>query len=234
MQASITSPRLCGGMLVAMPTAMPPEPLTSRFGNLAGSTDRLLAASRRSCSRNSTVSLSRSSSSALRDLGQPALGVALGRRRIAVDRTEVALAVDQRQAHGEVLRHAHQRVVDRQVAVRVELAHHLADDAGRTSCTSCSSRAPARSMPIEDAPVHGLEAVAHVGQRAGDDHAHGVIEVAALHLVGDRYRPDVAATRRRARRRAPDRCRPPRGIPITCIGDWRRAGERSGRVVEKE
>ena len=38
MQASITSPRLCGGMLVAMPTAMPPEPLTSRFGNLAGST----------------------------------------------------------------------------------------------------------------------------------------------------------------------------------------------------
>ena len=29
----MTSPRLCGGMLVAMPTAMPAEPLTSRFGN---------------------------------------------------------------------------------------------------------------------------------------------------------------------------------------------------------
>ena len=29
---SITSPRLCGGMFVAMPTAMPVEPLTSRFG----------------------------------------------------------------------------------------------------------------------------------------------------------------------------------------------------------
>ena len=37
-QASITSPRLCGGMLVAMPTAMPPAPLTSRFGNFAGRT----------------------------------------------------------------------------------------------------------------------------------------------------------------------------------------------------
>ena len=36
--ASITSPRLCGGMLVAMPTAMPPAPLTSRLGNRAGST----------------------------------------------------------------------------------------------------------------------------------------------------------------------------------------------------
>ena len=37
-QASMTSPRLCGGMFVAMPTAMPEEPLTSRFGYFAGST----------------------------------------------------------------------------------------------------------------------------------------------------------------------------------------------------
>ena len=36
--ASTTSPRLCGGMFVAIPTAMPDEPLTSRFGNFAGST----------------------------------------------------------------------------------------------------------------------------------------------------------------------------------------------------
>ena len=36
--ASATSPRLWGGMLVAMPTAMPALPLTSRFGNLLGRT----------------------------------------------------------------------------------------------------------------------------------------------------------------------------------------------------
>ena len=30
--------RLCGGMLVAMPTAMPVVPLTSRFGTRDGST----------------------------------------------------------------------------------------------------------------------------------------------------------------------------------------------------
>ena len=36
--ASITSPRLCGGMFVAIPTAMPLEPFTSRFGNRLGST----------------------------------------------------------------------------------------------------------------------------------------------------------------------------------------------------
>ena len=34
-----TSRRLCGGMFVAMPTAMPTEPLTRRFGNRAGRTD---------------------------------------------------------------------------------------------------------------------------------------------------------------------------------------------------
>ena len=33
-----TSRRLCGGMLVAMPTAMPEEPLTSRLGNRLGRT----------------------------------------------------------------------------------------------------------------------------------------------------------------------------------------------------
>jgi len=35
-QASITSPRLCGGTLVAMPTAIPEEPFTSRLGSRDG------------------------------------------------------------------------------------------------------------------------------------------------------------------------------------------------------
>ncbi len=38
LTAPIDSLRLCGGMLVAIPTAMPEEPLTSRFGKRAGST----------------------------------------------------------------------------------------------------------------------------------------------------------------------------------------------------
>ena len=36
--AAATSRRLCGGMLVAMPTAMPAEPLISRFGMRPGRT----------------------------------------------------------------------------------------------------------------------------------------------------------------------------------------------------
>ena len=35
---STTSPRLWGGMFVAMPTAMPAEPFTRRFGSTVGST----------------------------------------------------------------------------------------------------------------------------------------------------------------------------------------------------
>ena len=38
MSASQTSMGLCGGMLVAMPTAMPEAPFTSRLGSLAGRT----------------------------------------------------------------------------------------------------------------------------------------------------------------------------------------------------
>ncbi len=37
--AADTSRRLCGGIWVAIPTAIPADPFTSRFGNRAGSTD---------------------------------------------------------------------------------------------------------------------------------------------------------------------------------------------------
>ena len=63
------------------------------------------------------------------DLGQPRLGVAHGRGVIAVDVAEIALAVDQRIAHGEILRQAHHGVIDRRVAMRMVVAHDVADDA---------------------------------------------------------------------------------------------------------
>ena len=118
------------------------------------------------------------------------LGIALGRGRIAVDRAEIALAVDQRQAHRERLRHAHQRVVDREIAVRVIFAHRIAGDA-RRFVVGAVRRVIVLIHRIEDTPVHRLQAVAHVGQRAAHDHAHRIIEIAAAHLVGNGNRPDV-------------------------------------------
>ena len=123
-------------------------------------------------------------------LGQARLGVAHGRRRIAVHRAEIALAVDQRQAHREVLRHAHHRVVDRLVAVRMVFAHHVADDAGGLA-ERVRRIVAALLHRVEDAPVHRLQPVAHVGQRPAHDHAHRVIEVGAFHLLFDRDRADV-------------------------------------------
>ena len=93
---------------------------------------------------------------------EPHLGIALGRGRIAVDRAEIALAVDQRQAHRERLRHAHQRVVDREIAVRVIFAHRIAGDA-RRFVVGAVRRVIVLIHRIEDTPVHRLQAVAHVG-----------------------------------------------------------------------
>ena len=112
------------------------------------------------------------------------LGVAVGRGRVAVDRPEVALAVDQGVAHVEVLRETDQRVVGRNVAVRVVVADHLADDL-RALAIGAVRRQPHLPHRVEHASMRGLEPVAHVGQRAPDDHAHRVIEIRAAHLVFD-------------------------------------------------
>ncbi len=72
--------------------------------------------------------MSRSISTAI--LAEARLGVAHGRGRVALDRAEVALAVDQRVAHVEVLRHAHERGVDDGFAVRVVVAGGVAGDLG--------------------------------------------------------------------------------------------------------
>jgi len=115
---------------------------------------------------------------------EPRLRVAHGRGRIAVDRSEVALAVDQGVPHVEVLREADERVVDRGVAVRVEVPHHLADDLGALAVPA-RRREPHRLHAVQHAAMRRLEPVASVGKRAPDDHAHGVIHVRALHLVFD-------------------------------------------------
>ena len=156
----------------------------------------------------STVSRSMSRSISSASAREARLGVAVGGRRVAVDRAEVALAVDQRVAQREVLGHAHHRVVDRAVAVRVVVLEHLADDAGATSSRARVESSPSSLHRVEDAAVDGLQAVAHVGQRAADDHRHRVVEERAPDLVLDVHRRRVgsgaplAAGRRLGRLRA--------------------------------
>ena len=120
------------------------------------------------------------------------LGVPHRRRAPTVDVAEVPVTVDERIAHREVLRHPRQRVVDRGVAVRVELAHHLADDRGAFDVLA---RGPQVELVHreQDSAVDRLEAVADVGQSAPDDHRHGVVEIRRAHLLLEPARLDVAA-----------------------------------------
>ena len=84
----------------------------------------------------------------------------------------------------ERLGHAHQGVVDRRVAVRVVLAHHLADDALALDVAAVGAQAQLGHR-VQDAALHRLEAVARVGQGAGVDDRVGVLEERALHLLLD-------------------------------------------------
>ena len=129
-----------------------------------------------------------------RDLGQARLGVAHGGRVIAVDIAEIALPVDQRIALSEILREPHQRVVDRLVAVRMELADHVADDA-RAFLERRAGIEPQLLHPVEEAAVHRLEPVARVGQRAVHDGGERIGEIALLERLAQRDILDVARRR---------------------------------------
>src|SRR5580700_7408927 len=95
------------------------------------------------------------------DAGVSSDAVAHGGGRVVVDRAEVALAVDELVAHRELLRHAHERVVDSRVAVRVIVAHHLADDLGALRIRAGRAE-PELVHGVEHTAMHGLQAVAHV------------------------------------------------------------------------
>ena len=188
--ASHSSAALCGGIEVAMPTAMPCEPLASRFGNARRQHHRLLVravVARPEIDRVLVEAVEQEP----RDFRQPRFGVAHGGGVIAVDIAEIALAVDQRIALREILRQAHHRVVDRLVAVRMEITHHVADHLGRFLERRAGVE-PQLPHHVQDAPVHRLEAVARVGQRAVHDGRQRVGEVALLERLAQRDVLDLA------------------------------------------
>ena len=118
-------------------------------------------------------------------------GIAHGRRRIAVDRTEIPLAVDQQVAHRERLRHAHDGVVHRRIAVRMVFADHIADHAGRFLVRAVPVVAEL-AHGVEHAPVNGFQPVPNVGKRPPHDDAHGVIQIGFTHLVLEIYGQNFA------------------------------------------
>ncbi|OIQ73276.1 hypothetical protein GALL_450880 [mine drainage metagenome] len=117
----------------------------------------------------------------MRDLRQADFGVAHCRGIVAIDRSEVALTIDQHVAKGKILRHAHNGVIHGLVAVRVIFTDHVADDA-RRFLVGPVPRIAQFVHGVEHTAVHWLEAVPHVWQCPSDNDAHGVIEVRAAHF----------------------------------------------------
>ena len=115
--------------------------------------------------------------------GEPGLGVA-GCRRPVVQRPEVAVTVHQRHAHGEGLGHAHERVIDGAVTVRVVLAHHLADHAAALDVSTLGAQAELVHAE-QDSSLHRLETVAGVRKGTGVDDRVGVLQERPLHLLLD-------------------------------------------------
>jgi hypothetical protein len=68
--------------------------------------------------------------------------------------------------------------------VRVVFPHRVADRAGRFP-VGFVVRVAGFVHRKEDAAVNGFQAIPQVGNGAGDDHAHRVVEVGGLHLGGD-------------------------------------------------
>ena len=76
--------------------------------------------------------------------------------------------------------------------MRVVLAEHVADHRRRLLVGAVGEEAELVHR-VQDAAVHGLEPVAHIGERARHDHAHRVVDERLLHLVFDEARDDAFA-----------------------------------------
>ena len=122
----------------------------------------------------------------LRHRRQARFGIAHRRERLGIFlRAEVALAIDERIAVRERLRHQHHRLVARAVAVRMELADHVAD--GARGLLRLGRRIEAElAHRVHDAPLHRLEAVADERQCAIEHDVHRVVEVRTLRVVLER------------------------------------------------
>ena len=130
-----------------------------------------------------------------RHLGHARFGVAVGGRIIAVDIAEIALAIDQRVARGEILREADHGVVDRLVAMGMERTHDVADDLGGFLERRAGIE-PQQPHAVEDTAVHRLQAVAGIRQRAMHDGRKRVGEIALLERIAQHDLMDLSRFRR--------------------------------------
>ena len=121
----------------------------------------------------------------LRKARHAGFGVPVSRGRIAVDTAEIALPVDHHVAQVPPLRQAHHRLVNRRVAVRVVLLDDLTDHARALDVAAVAGHVEVRVHRVQNAALHGLQAVAHVGQGAFHNRGHRVGQERRFDFIGD-------------------------------------------------
>ena len=109
-----------------------------------------------------------------RHFAHPGFGVPVRRRGVAVDRTEVAVSVDERHVYREILRKTNERAVYRTVAVGVIFTQNVADDRGALLIRFIRSQTEFVHR-VKNTSVNGFKTVPYVGYRPRTVYAHGVV-----------------------------------------------------------
>ncbi len=117
--------------------------------------------------------------------GQPRFRVSIRGRLVAIARAEIAFAIDQRIAHGEILREAHERVVNGLVSVRMQFAQHLADH-GRRFGALRTRAGVGGPHGIKNASLHRLLSVPDSRQCAVLDRRNRVLQVLRRGVLAQR------------------------------------------------
>ena len=172
-----------------MPTAMPGRAVGQKIGESGGQDDGFFFLAVIGGAEIHRVFVQPFQQS-LGDFGEAAFGVAHGGGVIAIDIAEIALAFDQGIAQREILGQAHQRLIDRKIAMGMIFADHVADDAGAFLETR---RGIETQQPhgVHQAAMHRLEAVAHIRQGALGDGGERIGQIALGQRLGQRFGTDI-------------------------------------------
>ena len=126
-------------------------------------------------------------------------GVTHRGRAVAVNRAEISMAVNQQGAHAVWLRHAHQRVVNRAVAMRMVFAQTIADNA-RAFFVRLIRRNAQLAEREENTPLNRLEAVLHARERAFQNDVLRIWDHRDMHDLFHRTLDDLVMRRSPLRR----------------------------------
>ena len=118
------------------------------------------------------------------EMGQARLRVTHGSGWIALNRTEVSLAIDEDFSHGPRLCHVDQGRINGAITMGMVLTHGITYNTGTLEVGFVRAEAQVVVHRIEKATLGRFEAIACIGQGTRNDDGHRVVQEGLRHLVG--------------------------------------------------